>query len=229
MTLNPVSQAAHSSLTLGVTAYWIDDRDGGLRHIIKNSRPSYDFHLRLDFIFQTKILASDTNTALLLAGTSVKVRKTLRRRCRSTGKTENKERHVLRFYQHIAVRSCFEEFQMLDLSVFAEAGKSSARSFGIQLCKGLMLLNWWKIVFPFFSAASPVQVVSLHVVVLKNSEQLDVLADEAGRQQAMDPQLKTFLQGESHALQTHTQPNSITYCVCVWAGDFSCCSSAAKS
>lgn len=53
-------------------------------------------------------------------------------------------------------------------------------------------------------SASPVQVVPLHVVVLEHSEQLDVLADEAGRQQAMDPQLETLLKGERHALQTHT-------------------------
>lgn len=67
------------------------------------------------------------------------------------------------------------------------------------------------ITISFFHAASPVQVVFLHVVVLENLEQLDVLADEAGRQKAMDPQLKTFLQGERHALQTYTQPNSITF------------------
>ena len=56
----------------------------------------------------------------------------------------------------------------------------------------------------------PIQVVSLHVIVLENSEQLDILADKAGRQQAMDPQLETFLQGESHALQTYTQPTPLS-------------------
>lgn len=51
---------------------------------------------------------------------------------------------------------------------------------------------------------SPVQVIFLHVVVLEHLEQLDVLTDEAGRQQAVDPQLEALLQGESHALRTHT-------------------------
>lgn len=53
-------------------------------------------------------------------------------------------------------------------------------------------------------SASPVQVVPRHVVVLDGSEHLDLLADEAGRQQAVGPQLETLLQGESHALRTHT-------------------------
>ncbi len=56
------------------------------------------------------------------------------------------------------------------------------------------------------TSASPVQVVSLHVVVLEHPEKLHVLADEAGRQQAVGPQLETLLQGESHALRTHTNP-----------------------
>lgn len=51
---------------------------------------------------------------------------------------------------------------------------------------------------------SPVQVVSLHVVVLEHAEQLDILADETGRQQAVDPKLETLLQGEGHALRTNT-------------------------
>lgn len=50
---------------------------------------------------------------------------------------------------------------------------------------------------------SPVQVISLHVIVLEHSQQLHVLTGEAGRQQAVDPHLETLLQGESHALQTH--------------------------
>lgn len=57
-------------------------------------------------------------------------------------------------------------------------------------------------------SALPVQVVPLHVVVLEHPEILDVLADEAGRQQSMGPQLETLLQGESHALK-HSQTNSI--------------------
>lgn len=50
------------------------------------------------------------------------------------------------------------------------------------------------------ASASPVQVVPLHVVVLEHPLQLDVLADEAGRQQAVDPQLEALLHGERHAL-----------------------------
>lgn len=48
--------------------------------------------------------------------------------------------------------------------------------------------------------ASPVQVVLPHVVVLEHPHQLDILADEAGGQQAVGPQLQTLLQGEGHAL-----------------------------
>lgn len=52
-------------------------------------------------------------------------------------------------------------------------------------------------------SASPVQVVRPHVVVLEHTQQLDVLADEAGGQQAVGPQLEALFQGEGHALQTH--------------------------
>lgn len=50
--------------------------------------------------------------------------------------------------------------------------------------------------------ASPVQVVLPHVVVLQHPYQLDILADEAGGQQAVGAQLETLLQGERHALRT---------------------------
>lgn len=53
-----------------------------------------------------------------------------------------------------------------------------------------------------FVEASPVQVVPPHVVVLEHPHQLDVLADEAGGQQAVGAQLQTLLQGERHALPT---------------------------
>lgn len=56
-----------------------------------------------------------------------------------------------------------------------------------------------------FVEASPVQVVPPHVVVLEHPHQLDVLADEAGGQQAVGAQLQTLLQGERHPLQTQTQ------------------------
>ena len=52
------------------------------------------------------------------------------------------------------------------------------------------------------SLLSPVQVILLHVVVALHPEQLDVLVNEAGRQQAVDPQLLALLQGEGHALRT---------------------------
>lgn len=52
-----------------------------------------------------------------------------------------------------------------------------------------------------FVETSPVQVVPPHVVVLERPHQLDVLADEAGGQQAVGAQLQTLLQGERHALQ----------------------------
>lgn len=57
--------------------------------------------------------------------------------------------------------------------------------------------------------ASPIQIISLHVVVLEHPQKLDVLADEARRQQAVGPQLETLLQGESHALRT--QANQLHY------------------
>lgn len=60
-----------------------------------------------------------------------------------------------------------------------------------------------------FVEASPVQVVPPHVVVLERPHQLDVLADEAGGQQAVGAQLQTLLQGERHALQTQ-QAVSVT-------------------
>lgn len=59
--------------------------------------------------------------------------------------------------------------------------------------------------------ASPIQIISLHVVVLEHPQQLDVLANEAGRQQAVGPQLETLLQGESHALRTHANHHKIVY------------------
>lgn len=55
---------------------------------------------------------------------------------------------------------------------------------------------------PVLVKASPVQVVLPHVVVLEHPHQLDILADEAGGQQAVGPQLQTLLQGECHALWT---------------------------
>lgn len=61
--------------------------------------------------------------------------------------------------------------------------------------------------------ASPVQVVLPHVVVLEHPHQLDVLADEAGGQQAVGAQLQTLLQGERHALQTQ-QAVSVTSPLC---------------
>lgn len=60
-----------------------------------------------------------------------------------------------------------------------------------------------------FVEASPVQVVPPHVVVLEHPHQLDVLADEAGGQQAVGAQLQTLLQGERHALRTQ-QAVSVT-------------------
>lgn len=47
----------------------------------------------------------------------------------------------------------------------------------------------------------PVQVVLFEVVVAEDAEELDVLTEEAGRQQAVDPQLQTLLQRERHALK----------------------------
>lgn len=53
--------------------------------------------------------------------------------------------------------------------------------------------------------ASPVQIIFPHVIVLQHTQELDVLADEARRQQAVGPQLETLLQGEGHALRTHAK------------------------
>lgn len=55
----------------------------------------------------------------------------------------------------------------------------------------------------------PVQVVLLELVVAEDAEELDVLTEEAGRQQAVDPQLQTLLQGEGHALENIS--NSVSW------------------
>lgn len=47
----------------------------------------------------------------------------------------------------------------------------------------------------------PVQIVFFEVVVAEDAENLDVLTEEAWRQQAVDSQLQTLFQREGHALK----------------------------
>ena len=48
---------------------------------------------------------------------------------------------------------------------------------------------------------SLVQGVAAGFIALHHTQHLDVLGEEAGRQQAVDPQLEALLQAEAHTLQ----------------------------
>ena len=48
---------------------------------------------------------------------------------------------------------------------------------------------------------SLVQGVASRFVALHHTQHLYILGEEAGRQQAVDPQLETLLQAEAHTLQ----------------------------
>lgn len=49
--------------------------------------------------------------------------------------------------------------------------------------------------------SSPVQVILFQLIVSEDPQNLYILAEEAGRQQAMNAQLQAFFQGEGHPLQ----------------------------
>lgn len=52
-----------------------------------------------------------------------------------------------------------------------------------------------------YSISSPVQVILFQLVVPEDPQYLHILAEEAGRQQAMNAQLQALFQGEGHPLQ----------------------------
>lgn len=52
-----------------------------------------------------------------------------------------------------------------------------------------------------YSISSPVQVILFQLVVSEDPQYLHILAEEAGRQQAMNAQLQALFQGEGHPLQ----------------------------